>query len=237
MREAKEPLYHGEIGAASEPLTHNLSIGSAPLYLLGAIAAYIFLLYLYPNGYKFMKKERLIYSLCCPFTDEIHYIGKTTNGMRRPLEHSRKSHSEKVIEWVKNLKDIGHSPVIKILECVSNDDNIDIKERFWIKHYLSKGALLLNDNLVSPLLLDKELDKILDNGEGMEMEKISKFIKIKRKSVNIDQPEFARKSGVSLKVLRKIEQGKINFQFGGLLKILNMFGCTLEITKLQKSGT
>lgn len=53
----------------------------------------------------------------------------------------------------------------------------------------------------------------------------------KRKMVNLDQKEFAEKTGIALTVVRKIEQGKTNINLEGLLQALNMFGCTLEIVK------
>ena len=77
-----------------------------------------------------MKKQRLIYSLRCPFTNEIHYIGKSTQGMIRPLTHLSNSHSEKIKEWVNNLKEIGHAPVVNVIEYVSIDDDIDNRERY-----------------------------------------------------------------------------------------------------------
>jgi hypothetical protein len=39
------------------------------------------------------RGKRLIYSLRCPFTDDVHYVGKTTAGMVRPLKHLTKRKS------------------------------------------------------------------------------------------------------------------------------------------------
>jgi len=178
-----------------------------------------------------MKNKRLIYSLSCPFTDEIHYIGKTSVGMRRPLQHATKSHSKKVGEWVDGLKEIGHSPKVDILEQVSLNDDLDGRERYWIQYRLKKGDTLLNDCLVTPLLISNDLDIILGDGEGMEMERISRFVKERRKMVGITQEDFADRAGVALTVLRKIEQGKSNIRVDGLLTILSMFGCTLDVKK------
>jgi DNA-binding XRE family transcriptional regulator len=181
-----------------------------------------------------MKKQRLIYSLCCPFTNEVHYIGKTTEGMIRPLNHLSNSHSEKVKEWVNNLKDLGHAPVIKILEYVSVEEDLDGRERYWIQRELNKHSLLLNSCLITPILITHNLDELLGNGEGMDMMKIGKFVKEKRKSVKLTQEIFATKTGVALTVLRKIEQGKSNINLDGLLQILKMFGCTIDIIKIKK---
>jgi hypothetical protein len=61
-------------------------------------------------------QQYIIYGLYCPFTDNIHYIGKSTVGMLRPLSHMTKSHSTKINEWVSQLKVLGYKPIIKILE-------------------------------------------------------------------------------------------------------------------------
>lgn len=181
-----------------------------------------------------MKAQKLIYSLACPFTNNIHYIGKSSQGMTRPLQHLSKSHSIKVREWVNELKELGHKPTVKILEKISINDDIDIRERYWIQYYLNKGNLLLNDYLITPLLISSTLDEILGDGEGKEMEKIGKFVQERRKLVNLNQTEFAQKTGVALTVLRKIEQGKSNINLEGLFDILKMFGCTLDIVKIKK---
>lgn len=181
-----------------------------------------------------MKKQRLIYSLCCPFTDEVHYIGKSSQSMIRPLGLLSNSHSEKVKEWVENLKELGHAPVVNVLEYVSLEEDLDGRERYWIQRELNKNSLLLNSCLISPTLVTHNLDELLGNGEGMDMLKIGTFIKEKRKSVKLTQEEFASKAGVALTVVRKVEQGKSNFNIYGLLQMLKMFGSTIDVIKLKK---
>jgi DNA-binding XRE family transcriptional regulator len=184
-----------------------------------------------------MKSERLIYALCCPITDEVHYVGKSTSGLTRPMEHLSSSHSEKIKLWVSDLKDLNYSPKIKVLENISSFEDIDLKERYWIQYFLNQDCLLLNDNLITPLIINPNLDKILDGsiyGKDVDILKISRFIKEKRKSVKLTQEVFAEKIGVALTVVRKIEQCKTNVNFDGLLQILNMFGCTLEVVRKPK---
>ena len=183
-----------------------------------------------------MKNNRLIYSLSCPVTNEIHYVGKSTNGMLRPLHHLKESHSEKIKEWVSSLKELNNAPIINVIEYVTLEEDLDGRERYWIQYYLNKGNNLLNSVLVSPLTITHNLDELLGDGKGMEMSKIGSFIKTKRRSVNLTQPEFAEKSGVALTVLRKIEQGKTNINVNGLLQILKMFGCTIDVIKCPRGS-
>jgi y4mF family transcriptional regulator len=180
-----------------------------------------------------MKSQRLIYSLQCPFTNEIHYIGKSTQGMIRPLSHLSNSHSEKVKQWVDNLKEIGHSPIVEVIEYVSLDDDIDARERYWIQREVNKGSILLNSCLVTPLLIESKLDELLGDGEGMESFKIGNFIKERRKRLKLTQEEFAGRAGVALTVIRKLEQGKTNLNIDSLLKVLKMFGCTIDVAKIK----
>ena len=177
--------------------------------------------------------KNLIYGLKCPFTKEIHYIGKTTQGMLRPLQHLSKSQNEKVREWVNSLKELGHAPGIEIIEDNINIEELDDKEKFWINHFLEKGNLLLNIQFVDSRFVIGRLEALLDSHDENDISHIGTFIKNCRKIANLTQPEFASKTGVALKVLRKIEQNKTNVELSGVLKILNMFGCTLDVKKIE----
>jgi DNA-binding XRE family transcriptional regulator len=181
-----------------------------------------------------MKSNKIIYALCCPFTNSIHYIGKSTQGMTRPLEHLKKSHSEKIREWVIDLQTIGYSPIVKILEYVSAAEDLDFREKYWIQSEINKGSLLLNAFLITPITISPNINTVLDGNPGDEPLRIGKFIKEQRKLLNYSQPEFADRCGVALTVLRKIEQGKTNINMNGVIQILKMFGCTLAVEKTQK---
>jgi len=178
--------------------------------------------------------KRIIYALSCPFTGDVHYIGKSTQGMIRPMKHSKESHSEKVKEWVDSLKELAHKPTILILEYVSIEDNIDSRERYWIYKYLNEKSLLLNSNLVTPILVSDNKNKELEDNYCDGIDHISKFIKERRRAVNITQEEFANKAGVALTVLRKLEQGKTNVNLDGLMHILRMFGSTINPSKINQ---
>jgi DNA-binding XRE family transcriptional regulator len=134
-------------------------------------------------------------------------------------------------EWVKNLKEIGHAPKVNILEYVPLQEDLDGRETYWIQYRLNKGDLLLNDVSVTPLLIDPKFDEITGSSENKEHLIISRFLKEKRKMVNLKQEEFAQRSGVALTVVRKLEQGKTNVTLESLLQILRMYGCTIGIQK------
>jgi y4mF family transcriptional regulator len=59
------------------------------------------------------------------------------------------------------------------------------------------------------------------------MDEIAKFVKSRRKQLELTQEEFAIKAGVALTVIRKIEQGKDNLSLSKVNHVLQMFGHVL----------
>jgi y4mF family transcriptional regulator len=53
---------------------------------------------------------------------------------------------------------------------------------------------------------------------------LSKFVKEKRKSTNLTQPELAEKAGVGLRFIRDLEQGKKSLRLDKVNQVLKLFG-------------
>jgi len=53
---------------------------------------------------------------------------------------------------------------------------------------------------------------------------LRKFIKEKRKSTNLTQPELAEKAGVGLRFIRDLEQGKESLRLDKVNQVLKLFG-------------
>lgn len=176
-------------------------------------------------------KQKIIYALTCPISGNIHYIGKSNIGLTRPFSHLKESHSEKINEWVNDLHLINYKPNILILEHVEEDISIDSRERYWINHYLNKGSYLLNSNLVSPAIINPKLEDVLSDNSVSDILVISETIKKRRKDLNLTQPQLASKAGIALTVMRKIEQGKENFNFESLVSVMLLLGLKLSIKK------
>lgn len=62
------------------------------------------------------------------------------------------------------------------------------------------------------------------------MNRLSEFVKTRRKQLGYTQQEFAEKAGVALTVIRKIEQGKENLSLSKVNHVLHMFGHVLAPT-------
>lgn len=59
--------------------------------------------------------------------------------------------------------------------------------------------------------------------KGYKME-IANFVKTKRKSVKLTQPELAGKAGVGLRFIRELEQGKESLRLDKVNQVLQLFG-------------
>jgi len=67
---------------------------------------------------------------------------------------------------------------------------------------------------------------------------LSRFVKEKRKSVNLTQPELAEKAGVGLRFVRELEQGKQSLRMDKVNQVLQLFGYEVgAIPKTYKSDS
>ena len=174
-------------------------------------------------------KDRLIYALKCPFTKEIHYIGKSTSGMIRPSAHFKNSHSNKIKEWVEELSNLGQKPEISVLTYVSEQSDIDEIENLYITKYVNKGCKLLNSIKIKPVTILP----ISEEKDPYGMKSIGAFIKSRRKLVGLTQKDFANRCGVGLRFIREIEGNKKNnFNTETVNQVLAMFGHKLSIEKI-----
>lgn len=53
---------------------------------------------------------------------------------------------------------------------------------------------------------------------------LAAFVKAKRKSVKLTQPELAEKAGVGLRFVRELEQGKQSLRLDKVNQVLQLFG-------------
>lgn len=65
------------------------------------------------------------------------------------------------------------------------------------------------------------------------MNQISQFIKAERKKSGLTQEDFAIRSGLGLRFVRELEQGKETCRMDKVNQALSMFGCTLGIVRIQ----
>jgi len=172
--------------------------------------------------------RNIIYGLYCPFTGMLHYIGKSTVYMARPLQHLSNSHSEKINEWVAELKVLGYKPDIKILERCT-DENIDEKEKEWIENSINNGSYLLN---VAHNRTYKITDKPEYFNENIDFLRISQAIKDARKLKGISSSALSEMAGISRPTLVSLEKGYSAISVLTLRKVLKCLGFELCIKAL-----
>ena len=59
------------------------------------------------------------------------------------------------------------------------------------------------------------------------MTELSKYVKEKRKEYGLTQVELSQKSGVGLRFLRELEQGKETLRLDKVNQVLALFGCEM----------
>lgn len=64
--------------------------------------------------------------------------------------------------------------------------------------------------------------------------KIAEFVKLKRKENNLTQVELAERSGVGLRFLRELEQGKETLKMDKVNQVLQMFSSTLVVGEMER---
>jgi y4mF family transcriptional regulator len=56
---------------------------------------------------------------------------------------------------------------------------------------------------------------------------LSRYLKLKRKELKLTQRDLSAKSGVGLRLIREIEQGKTSMRMDKVNQILHLFGAEL----------
>ena len=69
----------------------------------------------------------------------------------------------------------------------------------------------------------------------MEQSSLSKYVKLMRKQYNLTQIDLSEKSGVGLRFVRELEQGKQTLRLDKVNQILNLFGCDVGVVKIEKN--
>ncbi|MEE1049078.1 MAG: helix-turn-helix transcriptional regulator [Clostridia bacterium] len=68
----------------------------------------------------------------------------------------------------------------------------------------------------------------------MEQTTLSKYVKAMRKKYNLTQVELSEKSGVGLRLVRELEQGKQTLRLDKVNQILNLFGGEVGVVPMTK---
>jgi len=147
-------------------------------------------------------KTTFIYSLACPETGSIKYVGKADNPQRRLKAHMRRPCSTGMWVWRGLLKASGLMPVLSILE----ECAIEIwgeRERWWINHFRAMPhSTMLN---------------VLNGGNGSgECAEVTREKKRIARSGRVNSPETRRK--ISESNMGKIQTAESRLKISAALK-------------------
>ena len=189
----------------------------------------------------YLCMQYIIYGLRCPKTDEYKYIGKSSSGTLRAKAHLTYSHNESVNHWVAELREQGFCPLIDVLEECKEED-LQIKEKFWIQFYTGKGCKLMNLILyrgaaIEKLEIDianaqKELELVLNKviKTTNEISTLGGFIKNRRRILRITQVDLSEMAGITSRTLSEIELNNANPSYYTIERILDILGHKLTVT-------
>ena len=153
--------------------------------------------------------KNIIYGLRDPRNDVYQYIGKSTVGEKRPLQHLTKSHSSHVNDWVKTLEENWLYPKIDIIEEVKDINNLADREKYWIGYYYDINPSLLNIMLMPGQLVETRSDDDAKDFDGLFriMHNISSMLKRERLCRKLTQQQLSELMGVSRSTLSLLEKG------------------------------
>ena len=92
------------------------------------------------------KTKTVIYTLEDPITNEIRYIGKTTDNLKKRLTghiYTSKKVKNHRCNWIKSIIDKGKLPIITFLDSCSWDNSQNL-EIYWIAQFRAWGFNLVN---------------------------------------------------------------------------------------------
>lgn len=73
--------------------------------------------------------------------------------------------------------------------------------------------------------------------KGYNMTPLAQFVKSKRKEYGLTQIDLSDKSGVGLRFVRELEQGKPTLRLDKINQVLALFGAEMAPAKIQRSDT
>lgn len=157
----------------------------------------------------------IIYGLRDPRNDVYQYIGKSTVGNKRALQHLTKSHSDKVNKWVSLLEEDWLYPLVDIIEEVENLDDLSEREKYWIDYYYN-----INPDLLNIQSKPKEINNFLSEEDEEEfnyllriISKLPIMLKKQRIIRKLSQKKMAELIGVNRWSISQLENGNnVNFK-------------------------
>jgi len=151
--------------------------------------------------------KNIVYGLTDSRNDLVYYVGKSSVGDKRALEHLTKSHSNKVNDWIQDVKENWGQVKVILIEEVEELGFLAEREQYWISHYSG-----VNDDILNVVGVNKVLNPIYSEEDGAKFEELissmlflGEIIKKRRLVLNISQRDLCKASGIARSTLSLIE--------------------------------
>lgn len=79
------------------------------------------------------------------------------------------------------------------------------------------------------------LEYLHPKGYNMNAVSLSEYVKSMRREHGLTQVALSEKSGVGLRFVRKLEQGKVTLRLDKVNQVLNLFGAMVGVVPMTKS--
>lgn len=144
-----------------------------------------------------------IYVLKHPITNEVRYVGKTTNPKTRLYNHIQmvnigKTHCK---SWIKSLLIQSLKPILQVIE--ECDKDCSIREQYWIEYYKRLGNKLCNHTIGG------ECGKLSDEHIQIKEQQVLLALELIKQGKEVRIAE--KEAGLSYSYLYKVRKGEIDF--------------------------
>ena len=179
-----------------------------------------------------MKIKYYVYSHIDPISKLPFYVGKgLINRVNSPKNRNRywKAH----VEFL-NSKDLTYE--VKIIASYEDDKEATARESLEIDLAIKRGCLLTNIEIPQKHHMEVIQSAIKDEFlRPLSIETISLFVKNKRKDCGLSQIQLSDRSGLGVRFIRDLEQGKPTLRLDKVNEVLVFFGsCLVPYLKPSK---
>lgn len=163
-----------------------------------------------------------VYTLTCPATDKVKYVGITKNPKQRFRKHLLIRSKTLKNNWIRSLLNEGLKPVMTLTDYSESRDDINAKEKYWIVKYREWGCDL------------KNMTDGGDGGDTMSGRKLSKAasLKISQSKLGIPRPDLS----ASNKITKSKSVAQIDYQNKKVIQVFNSVADAAKITGCSKTN-
>ena len=153
--------------------------------------------------------KNIVYGLTDSRNDLVYYVGKSSVGKNRPIQHLSNSHSEGVNNWREEVESNWGKVKVILIEEVDDLLLLQEREKFWIGYYSDLNPNLLNKKDF-PVFVDvySEDDDDLFNDLQKCINSLPDIINRRRLALNATQDNLAKLAGINRYTVGQLESGR-----------------------------